>query len=226
MRLLLDPEVTAEGNGTASAPVTTPTPDLPKAADALVAKHGDPTAALLVLLGENYKLRDKNRETAAKLPPDGHTVLAPDDAKLFARYKALGEPKAVETALAERDTFRAEAEGFRREKVHGEIASLAGFKPAVLTKLATTDKLELVVVDGKDKLGKPVKVPHVKGDGDETTPLAEYAEKHWSEFLPALRADVKPGAPTGGTPPAYTPPPRPQVTAAADGKQVPRRNVL
>jgi hypothetical protein len=204
------------------------TPDLSKAADGLVAKHGDPTAALLVLLGENYKARDTVRELKAKLPADGSLVLTGDDAKAWSRYRAAGDPKTVEAALTERDAYRTEAEGYRRDKHHADVAAVAGYKPAVLTRLATTDGLSLRVDDGKDKLGKPVKLAVVvaKGadDKETVTPLADYAAAHWQDFLPALAAvSAARPLPTGTPAPRHETPPRPAVAVEKNGE--PRRRV-
>jgi hypothetical protein len=224
MRVLLDPVVSTEGTPKVESPAT---PDLGKGADALVAKHGDPTSALRVLMAENYDYRDKLRDLKAKLPADGSVVLAGDDAKAYARYKALGDPKDLEKAVTERDHFREEADGFRREKLHGEAAKLHGFKSSVLSRLVTTDGLELVILDGKDKVGKPAKSAHVKGEGDKTTPLADYAKANWGDFLPALQLAEQPSASPGGTPSYRTPAPRPLVGATnADGTPVRRVNSL
>lgn len=215
-------------DATSKAGDTSATPDLSKAADGLVAKHGDSTAALKVLLGENHQYRDQIRDLKAKLPKEGSVVLSDDDAKLFARYKTLGDVKTLETALSERDQYREESDGFKREKLHADVAAVAGFKPAVFSRLATTDGLDLAVREAKDKAGKPVKVAVVVSTGDDgkttDTPLVEYAETHWGEFLPALRPDGQIVKKPTGTP-QHRPetPPRPQADGTAD---VARRSVL
>jgi hypothetical protein len=222
MRLHLDPEVTTEGSGNATGKAAEVTTDLTANVQALLAKHGDASEAMSVLLKDNHRYRELNRNLKGKVPAEGSAVLSPDDAKAFAAYKALGQaPEALTAALTERDAFKAEAEAFKRDKVHAEAATLLGFKAPVLSKLAQQDKLDLVVIDGQDKAGRPVKIASVKGDGDKTTPLKEYAEAHWKDFLPSLKAEA-PAAP-GGSPLHRSPTaPRPQI--APEGRPVPRRN--
>ena len=120
-------------------------------------------------------------------------MLAGDDARAYGRYKALGDPKAIETALQERDHYKEIADTAAREKLHAEVAAAVGYRPGVLSRLATTDGLDLVVQDvlGADKkpvlnrAGKPTRAAFVKGADEKLTPLADYAAKNWAEFLPA-----------------------------------------
>lgn len=210
MRILLDPKE-GEGTGgtTEAKTVETKTEpdksaDLVKAVEGLISRHGDPTAALRVLMGERDTLRDAVRETAAKLPPDGSKVLTAEQAKDWEHYQGLGKVADLRTALAERDSHKAENAGFRREKLVSQVAEVAridGAKvnPKVLGKLA--EKLDLVIGDLKDDKGvligedgkpiakdaTPVKAAFVKGEGDALTSLAAYAKANWEEFLPSLK---------------------------------------
>lgn len=187
-------------------------PDLVKAVEGLIARHGDSMAALRVLLAENHGYRDEIRKLKETQPPADALVLKGDDAKAWQAYVTLGKPSDLRKALDDGKTAQTEADGFRREKLHGEAAALHGFKAAVLDRLARQDGLTIEIKDEKDKAGKAVKVAHVKGEGDASTPLTEYAEKQWSEFLPSLKAGDKGAVP--GTPPRRNgvPTPTPVVT--------------
>lgn len=191
------------GDGTATptpTPTDPPPPDLGVLVDAAVKKYGDHTSALKAFASDLYSARDDLKTAKAQLPPAGSVVLKGDDIKAWEAYQSFGKPADVRKALEEGTTFKTEAEGYRRKDHHAEVAEVAGFKPAVLDRLASQDKLTLVLKDAKDKAGKDVKVAHVQGEGDKTTPLAEYAEKHWGEFLPALKAGVTTKERPPGTP--------------------------
>ena len=88
---------------------------------------------------------------------------------------------------------------------------LAGFKPTVLDRLAVQDGLTVVIKAEKDKAGKDVEVPHVKGEGDATTPLADYAKTHWADFLPALKGEEARPTPPGSPHRAGATPPKPET---------------
>lgn len=188
-------------------PMVTPTPtpsppDLGKLVADAVAKHGDQTSALKSLVADNYALRDDLKTARAKLPKDGTRVIEGDDLKHFDAYREIGTPSDIRKTKEERDALAAENATFKAEKLHGQAASLSGMNPHVLHRLATQDKVEVVILDAKDKAGKDVRVAHVKGEGDKTTPLSDYAEKNWAEFLPSLKPS---GAKTTETRPNATP---------------------
>lgn len=226
-RILLN-QAPVEGGGN---PPPTPTPapapstdkgaDLTKALEGLLAKHGDPNAALRVLLSENYEAREKNRELKAKVPAADALVLDAEKAKLFASYQALGSPEDIKGGLTERDEYKTKVTAHERAAEIATVAKLAEFDPEVLTTLA--GDLQFSVEDAKDKAGKPIKVPHVK-DGDKTVPLADYAKSRWEKFLPSLKPTAT-KAPAGGSPPVngYQSP-RPTITPAEGA--VRRRNSL
>lgn len=166
--------------------------DLSKAAEGLVAKHGDPTAALLVLLGENYSLRDKNRDLGAKVPGEGTIVLTGDDAKHWGTYRQLGEPGEIRKAIDEGKQHAAEVGTFRKAEVIRSAAEIHGFKPGVLGTLAKDMEITIGERHDKDgkpvlKDGKPVRAALVKSEGDRLVPLDEHAARQWGDFLPSLK---------------------------------------
>jgi hypothetical protein len=187
-------------------------PDLVKAVEGLVAKHGDTTAALRVLLGENYSYRDQLRETKAKLPADGSIVLTGDQAKDWQHYQGLGKVSDLRTALAERDTFKGEAATLRKGDTRRQAAEIHKFKSGALELLAKD--LDLVIGDRVDAKGvlvgeddkplpagkPPIKAAFVKGEGEALTRLDHYAAATWSDVLPALKGQAENQAQRRGTP--------------------------
>jgi hypothetical protein len=198
-RLLLDPQGGEGGTGT---PTPTPTDFDPQVAiREAVARHGDAERALGYFLRDNRKYRKDNGELKAKLPPEGAVVLAGDDARAWAEYTSLGKAGDLKAALAERDRFRDEAEGLRRAEVHKQAAEIHGYRASVLGDLVERKKLHVEVKDETVK-GKPARVAYVRDEVDGKPlemKLTDYAEKHWSEYLPSLR--VAPARPSPGTPP-------------------------
>jgi hypothetical protein len=82
------------------------------------------------------------------------------------KYKELGEPEEISSSLSE-------LQQASRQNVINEAASLSGFKPTVLSRLASD--VEITVADGKAMVG----------DKD----LETYAEENWEDFLPSLKAE-------------------------------------
>jgi hypothetical protein len=209
-----DPHSTDEGKGDEGKGGTPPAavapkagakgPDLAKQAENLTAKHGDPSVALMVLLGENYKLRDDLREARKTIPPEGSRVLYGDDAKTWDSYRELGEPGAIRKAVRERDEFSGKVQKFERESELRSVADKARIdgqpvKFAVLKTLATDLVFGEDTAKGKD--GKEYSfVTVTAADGAEPVPFEQYATTHWADFLPALRADGQGAARAPGTP--------------------------
>jgi hypothetical protein len=202
-RIHLDP-TGAEGGKTPPAPETPPadTFDEQAAVTAVLAKHGaDAQKALGYLLRDNQSYRRKLSELKAKVPADGAVVLTGDDLKRWTAYATLGNPEDLSAALADRDRFKAEADGFRTAELHKQVADAHGYKVPVLARLASQDQLTIEMRDTK-VAGTPAKVAVVMGQDDKgkpvETPLPEYAKAHWAEFLTALAPDTSKSPP--GTP--------------------------
>lgn len=234
-RFYLD-SAASEGNGEggtaapapAPAPAPEPTaskaPDLGKAADGLIAKHGDPSAALRVLIAENYGYRDQLRDLKSKLPGDGAVVIKDDDAKAWEAYRKFGSPKDIKAALDEGSLAKSEAADYRRDAVMRQAADLHfPGKSGVLSTLAVG--LEIEFQDGTDRAGKPTKQAVVKGEGDAVVPLTEYAKKNWADFLPSLQSDSA-RKPLGSPATGRATPPRPAIVPTEGTNAARRRNVL
>lgn len=219
-RLLLDPTSTEGGGGNPPPKEEGKGPDLVKAIEGLLAKNGnDPNAALRVLLSENYGYRDQLRDLRGKLPAEGHVVLDPDKAKLFAAYQQYGTPDEIKQGLYERDEHANTIAAHARAKQIGDVAKLHGMDPDVLTTLA--GDLEFEIQDAKDKTGKEIKVATVK-DGDKSVPLDEFAKAKWEKFLPSLKPTQT--RPHNGSPlPSGDTPPKPVITPTKDA---PRRSLV
>lgn len=210
-----------------AADPATPPPAAPKAHDRrdvddvvteLVGKYGGERAALRVLADQQLDYRREKRELTGKLPKDGERVLTAAEAKQWEAFQELKlKPADIKTALTERDALATENAGIKAERVTAEAASLAGYRPSVLAKLAKTEGFRVEVREAKDGDVTTRAAFAVVGDGDEAkaTPLAEYAAASLADFLPALAAEPNaPAAPARATG-APIPPQPPRGTAPA-----------
>jgi hypothetical protein len=197
-------------------------PRKPNPADLLGQYNGDAVrmaSKLADLEGDNYKLREKNRDlssqleaTKAKVPGDGAVVLGREDAQAYEEFKKLNlKPADVQAAITERDDFKAKFEqaqganaALQREGLLRDVAAVTGYK---FTVLADRDRLtpgldyELRDVDENGQKVKRAFVKYRDGEG-ESAPvkeqlLSEFATAKWSDYLPALSAQAA-GEPAGG----------------------------
>jgi hypothetical protein len=153
----------------------------------LLARHqGDALAVVATLLSENHSLRDERRVLRGQLPAQGAVVLSPEQATQWQNYQQLGAVDVLTSALTERTTLQGQLTGMQREKLIGDVASLANYKASVLGQLPGADKLTFEIRESTVD-GKQVKAVVVK-DGTAETPLTQYAQTHWADFLPALQA--------------------------------------
>lgn len=194
-RLLLDPDAQgAAGDGSSSAQqaqsTTATTPAVPagdptEGYKKLLEKHqNDASRVAEKLYDENHSHRQTIRELKAKVPGDGSLVLNADQAKAWTAYLELGKPEEIHVLKSEHGQFATERQAAAREKFHGEIAEAHGYKASVLSRLIDQDQIEVELKDASVN-GKTVKVAHVK-DGDQFTPLPDYAKAHWADFLEVL----------------------------------------
>ena len=189
---------------------------LQQAMDRLLArKDGDTSAVIKMLLSENHDLRDTNRTLREKQVPEGGVILAQSDAALWEKYKALGSPDDLQTAKTERDASKGELKKRDREQHLRDVAEVAGYKAKPLQRLATKDsgdplEFEIETVEGE---GKRVIVI----DGDKRTPISEYAEREWADWLPSLTTTGGAGAGNGQGGAQYGGYPFPGQQGAAGG---------
>ena len=185
---------------TTTPPAESKAPDLVKAVESLVAKHGDSSAALRVLLAENYAYRDQLRDAKAKLPADGSVVLTGDDAKQWDAYRGLGKPEDVRKTVREHGEQGTRLAGLERDETLRGVAEKAGVKFAVLKRLAGS--AEFVAAKATDaKTGKEREVVTVKDGDAEPIPFDDY----FADFLSSLRAEA---APPPSAPGAFNTPTR------------------
>lgn len=165
-------------------------PDLAQQAANLIQRHGSPDAALILLMQENFQLRDARRDLERRLPADGAVVLAGDDVKRWQTYQGLGAPDTIQTALAERDAAKGELTTLQRSKAIADAAQASGYKSSVLERLPKADTLQFTIKDENEN-GQTVRRAYVK-DGDTEELLTTYAEREWKDFLPALALESAP----------------------------------
>lgn len=172
----------------------------------LLERHSDDAQRVAWLLyQENHEhrrearqLRDQVQQLQAQVPGDGSTVLSSDQAQTWTRYQELGTPDEI-------TTLRNNLTALQRGQLLRDVAETHGYKVSVLQTLAGNN-LTLELRPDESGQGRTAFV--ITGE-NQATPLPEYAEAHWRDFLPALQERPQ-GTPfprqTPGSPPANTNP--------------------
>lgn len=172
-----------------------------------------PDARIVELEAEVDKLEGENVRLGNLIPAQGAVVLVGDDVKAYEAFKALGKPEDVKKQLEELPVLRGKVATVETSTAATEAAKLLGWNPDATVGAINDKGLVVSLVDGKDKDGKAIKVPHVRPKADEkaaTVPLADWVTTHAAYLTPALTAKTTPtggsggsssnGAPQGGTP--------------------------
>jgi hypothetical protein len=160
--------------------------DWQQALSNLIQRQGGEGAAATLLFNENREHRQRIRELEQRVPGEGAVVLSGDQAAAWQTYQGLGAPTDVQQRLTAAEQAQQELAGLRRaEQIRG-VAEAAGYKPGVLERLAEGLTLEL---REEQRDGQTARVPYVVTGENQAEPLAEYAQTHWADFLPALRAE-------------------------------------
>lgn len=199
----------------------TETPDIKAMIADAVKQHGDLNVAYLMVSKERDTLRDELGATKERLPKEGHVVLDPDGAKRWADYQALGEPSALSKRIADGEAAATERDDLKFQSHIGEVATLEKWKPKVLADRVKASGIETFIKeepDPKDPKGAKLRVPHVKLEGDKTTPLADYAKEHWGDYLPALQAEPAKAESLRGSPPSNGHTPQRPAVAEKSGR--------
>lgn len=205
----------------ADDPNNNPNPQQPNPAEAyqnLLKKHNDDANAVaLKLFGENYELREKNRDLAGKVPGEGSLVLSADEAKTYNAFKQfLTESKldlkGVKEAVAKVPTLEAEKTRLEKRDVLRDVAATGWDLEVLEEKLSAFPDATLAVKKEKDKQDatKEVNVPYITTDGKESS-LEDFVKEKFPKYLPILKVEAaktpepaKPGntadpPPSGGT---------------------------
>ena len=147
----------------------------------LLDRYDKDTAALSKqLYEENYDLRTKNKGLGdqvvaleAKLPTEDQEIVGKDDLTLLTEYKEVGSPEEIQTSLNELKELNERIESLSRKEKIASVSEAYSFNSKVLATLANGTEID-VADDG---------VATISG-----TPIDQYAEENWADFLPSLQA--------------------------------------
>jgi len=148
------------------------------------------------LVTKVIELEMDNRTLRAQIPKDAALILTKADAERWKAYSELGKPEDLKTQL---DALSKEAEqgrNLKRSQLYRDVADAYGYKHSVLSKLLSTDGLEVVfnpeaprklLKDGKEVEAKGTAT--VKDSGGKELALEAYAAERWVDFLPSLTVE-------------------------------------
>lgn len=134
-----------------------------------------------LLFRENHDYREQLRTLKAQLPPEGAVVLTGDQVQAWQAYTALGDHATLGTQVQELTQARQQLAALQQQITLNEASQLLGWKAAALQRLARADG---VAIEIEERDGS--RIPVVRESERKTIPLAEWAQQHWAEFLPAL----------------------------------------
>lgn len=168
--------------------------------------NGNAVAALAFMMGENARDRKGQADAkaeAARLQAQINEgrLLTKEQLAQWEAYQALGTPDELKTVKTERDNLRSETTKTAREKLLAEVAEAEELKVGPLTRLARRDDgsdVEIILREVEED-GQKRKRGYVK-EGDKETPIMQYAQSNWSDFIDSLRANPQ----GGGTEPNNT----------------------
>lgn len=174
---------------------------------------GNVREAAMELFRDNWKqrqrvrlLRDENKALQQQAKPGkGRAVVPARDAVELAEYRKLGlKPAEVRQAVEERRTLAERLSTTERETRLREVVDATGWNLAPLKRVIGTLDVETVEEDD----GKGAKAPvayvlttkQVGGkDTVERTKITDYAEREWSDMIPALTAQQNGSSQRSGT---------------------------
>lgn len=161
---------------------------------ALIAKNDNSALKVAEMLhGDNYQLREKNRQLQAQI--DGAVILRDEDKKAWQAYKALGAPAELATKLRQGELERVAGKAGFVPQVFADLDRMAGGRLTYESKLETVEGVQVERVYVKDT-ATPDVAPQL---------LSEYAKSQWAAYLPSLTPVAAGGQSTQGVPAATAP---------------------
>lgn len=136
---------------------------------------------------DNKKQRDEIRDLRAQVPAEGSVLLSKEDGAKHTAYKALGEPAALKTRLAEGDAAKQRVEEHETRSAVQEFAKAAGISEDAIDTLIAIPALKgakFEVRKKKNDKGEEVPSPYITltGDGEKAMSLEDAVVK-----VPALK---------------------------------------
>ena len=167
--------------------------EIPQGLAAMIAKNNNDALKVAEMLhGDNFQLREQNRQLKAQV--EGAVVLREADKSAWEQYRALGTPADIAKKLRQGDLDRIAGKAGYNPQVFADLDNMAGGKLVYEVKTETVDgkaQERVYVKDGSDASATPQLI------GDFMT--AKYAA-----YLPALQPQKADGARGVSFPPMGT----------------------
>ena len=182
----LSPDGDGSGGTTQTTTQTTQTTaanDAARAADfeaQLKQNKGDALRYAEKLHERVYLLRQRAQAAEAQIPKEGTVVISSADSNALKAYRDMGTAPELQEKGKQLQTLQ-------KYQMVSEAALVAGMNPKVLAKLLPGEA-KLEIGEATDEDGQAKRVVNVLETGKDKIRLAKYAETHWTDFLPALKA--------------------------------------
>jgi len=157
----------------------------------LAKSQGDWERFATTLHNKNYHLRQRAQTAEGLAPTDKQAIVELGDVELLKQYKELGTREEIEEKGSKLVKLQ-------RYQMVGEAAGVAGMNATVLNRLLPNDA-RLEIGEAEDDDGKAKRIVNVVREGKDKIEVGKFAEKNWSDFLPALSAGSKEDEGSGQT---------------------------
>lgn len=150
--------------------------EVPQGLASMIAKNNNDALKVAELLhGDNFQLREKNRQLQATI--DGAVVLRDADKSSWEQYRALGAPGDIATKLRGAEVERIASKAGYDADVFADLDRMAGGKLQYEVKSETVD-------------GKAVERVYVKDTADANAQpqlLNDFVTAKYAKYLPSLQ---------------------------------------
>jgi hypothetical protein len=158
----------------------------------LLDRHDNNAGQLaLKLFGENYDLRESNRQLKQQVPADGNVVLSAEDAKKWKAFQDLGkEVKDIKSALEKLPALETENQKLSKRDNLRAVAALGYDFDVLEEQLGKFPNHELATKKIKNDKGEEVSAPYITIDGKESS-LDDFAKENFAKYLPVLKVNTE-----------------------------------
>jgi len=146
----------------------------------LAKSQGDWERFATKLHDKNYHLRQRAQTAEGLAPTDKQAIVELGDVDLLKQYKELGTREEIESKGSKLVKLQ-------RYQMVSEAAGVAGMNTTVLNRLLPDDA-KLEIGEAEDDDGKAKRIVKITREGKDSIEVGKFAEKNWSDFLPALKA--------------------------------------
>lgn len=154
-------------------------------------KSGDVENFAQTLYNENYKLREKLRESDSKGLQDGQVAVPKEVAEHYEWVKEQGGIEKVKERMNKYEELQTNNQKLSRQITARKIADNYDYNPAVLSDLTRDENVEIREIETEDDKGEKITAERafIVREGKEDMELSKWIDSEKSMYLPALQKE-------------------------------------